>query len=84
MIGGKIKLSVSGNKTPLDSTLGKLWCLYFREMIKLSTSQLMPTKKVLNMAFACMIGANQMWPELKFTMIPMTSTGQSNVFWINP
>jgi hypothetical protein len=60
MIGGKTKLSVSGNKTPLDSTLGKLCCLYLAEMINLSTLQLMRTNKVLNMVFAFMIGANKM------------------------
>jgi hypothetical protein len=60
MIGGKTKLSVSGNKTPLDSTLGKLYCHYLTEMINLSTLQLMRTNKVLNMVFAFMIGANKM------------------------
>jgi hypothetical protein len=51
-------------------------------MINLSTLQLMRTNKVLNMVFAFMIGANKMWPELKFTITLMTLTGQFNVFWM--
>jgi hypothetical protein len=60
MIGGKTKLSVSGNKTPLDSTLGKLYSHNITEMINLSTLQLIRTNKVLNMVFVFMIGANKM------------------------
>lgn len=60
MIGGKTKQLVSGNKTVPDSTLGKFYFLFCKEMIYTSTSQLMPTSKVLHMVFVFMIGANQM------------------------
>lgn len=60
MIGGKIKLSVSGNKILLDSMLGKSCFLYKTETTYLLISQLMLTNKALNMVFAFMIGASKM------------------------
>jgi len=40
----------------------------------------MQTNKALNTVFASTIGASKMWPESKFTIILMTSTGQFNAY----
>jgi hypothetical protein len=60
MIGGKTKLSVSGNKILPDSMLGKSCFLYMTETTYPLILQLMLTNKALNMVFAFMIGASKM------------------------